>query len=102
MRGSFEFPIQSEPVELWTTIAGDATGYEPMTNQRGAHFLRVIGRLKNGVSQQQAQVEVNTIAARLEQQYADTNTPHRITLAPPLPPFPAHLLPPLSIPLSPP
>src|SRR5260370_1696457 len=84
MRGSFEFTIQTEPVELWTTIAGDATGYEPMTNQRGAHFLRVIGRLKNGVSQQQAQAEVNTIAARLEQQYADTNTHHGITLEPAL------------------
>ena len=24
--GSFEFPIQNDPVELWTTIAGDASG----------------------------------------------------------------------------
>jgi putative ABC transport system permease protein len=84
MPGSFEFPIQNEPVELWTTIAGDATGYEPMTTQRGAHFLRVIGRLKNGVSQEQAQAEVKTIAARLEQQYPDTNTHHSITLEPAL------------------
>jgi putative ABC transport system permease protein len=80
MPGSFEFPIQNEPVELWTTIAGD-TG---MTTQRGAHFLGVIGRLKSGVSQGQAQAEVNTIAARLEQQYPDTNTHKSITLEPAL------------------
>jgi putative ABC transport system permease protein len=80
MPSSFEFPIQNEPVELWTTIAGDAG----MTTQRGAHFLGVIGRLKSGVSQEQAQAEVTTIAARLEQQYADTNAHHSITLEPAL------------------
>jgi putative ABC transport system permease protein len=36
MPASFEFPIQNEPVELWTTIAGDAAGEEPITAQRGA------------------------------------------------------------------
>ncbi len=74
MPPSFEFPIQNEPVELWTTIAGDASGKEPVTTQRGAHFLRVIGRLKPGVSEDQAQAELTAIAARLEQQYPDENT----------------------------
>ncbi len=74
MPPSFEFPIQNDPVELWTSIAGDASGKEPVTAQRGAHFLRVIARLKPGVSKQQAQAELTTIAARLEQQYPDTNT----------------------------
>jgi putative ABC transport system permease protein len=74
MPASFEFPIQNEPVELWTTIAGDASGSTPVTNQRGAHFLQVIGRLKPGVSMEQAQAEITAIAARLEQQYPDTNT----------------------------
>ena len=74
MPASFEFPIQNEPVELWTTIAGDASGEEPITAQRGAHFLQVIGRLKPGVTEEQAQADLTTIAARLEQQYPDTNT----------------------------
>ena len=74
MPASFEFPIQNEPVELWTTIAGDASGEEPITAARGAHFLQVIGRLKSGVTKEQAQSELTTIAARLEQQYPDTNT----------------------------
>src|SRR6266496_1525539 len=84
MPRTFQFPIQNEPVELWTTVAGDASGKEPITDQRGAHFLKVIARLKPGVSQEQAQAEVNTIAARLEQQYPDTNTHKSITLEPAL------------------
>lgn len=74
MPPGFEFPLQNEPVELWTTIAGDAAGSEPVTGQRGAHFLRVIGRLKPGVTQEQAQTELTAIAARLEQQYPDENS----------------------------
>ena len=74
MPSGFEFPIQNEPVELWTTIAGDASGKTPVTTQRGAHFLRVIGRLKPGVTLEQAQADLTTIASRLEQQYPDTNT----------------------------
>jgi putative ABC transport system permease protein len=74
MPPGFEFPIQNDPVELWTTIAGDASGDEPVTGMRGAHFLRVIGRLKPGVTSEQAQAELTTIATRLEQQYPDTNT----------------------------
>ena len=74
MPPGFEFPIQNEPVDLWTTIAGDASGKEPSTGQRGAHFLRVIGRLKPGVTQEQVQAELAAIGARLEQQYPDTNT----------------------------
>jgi putative ABC transport system permease protein len=76
MPASFEFPIQNDPVELWTTIAEDAKGKSPITGQRGAHFLRVIGRLKDNVTPEQAQSDLNAIAARLEQQYPDTNT-HR-------------------------
>jgi putative ABC transport system permease protein len=71
---SFLFPIQNDPVELWTTIAGDASGSEPVTGQRGAHFLQVIARLKPGVSAEQAQAELTAIGSRLEQQYPDTNT----------------------------
>ena len=84
MPQSFEFPIQNEPVELWTTIAVDAAGSEPVTAQRGAHFLRAIARLKPGISLQQAQAEINTIASRLEQQYPDTNTRRGLRLEPAL------------------
>lgn len=40
---------------------------------RGNHFLEVIARLKPGVSLQEARAEMETIAARLAQQYPKTN-----------------------------
>jgi putative ABC transport system permease protein len=84
MPASFEFPIQNEPVELWTTIAGDASGKSPVTAQRGAHFLRAIGRLKPNVTTEQAQADLTSIAARLEQQYPDTNTHKGLRVQPAL------------------
>ncbi|HKP84165.1 MAG TPA: ABC transporter permease [Pyrinomonadaceae bacterium] len=80
MPPSFEFPIQNDPVEVWTTISGDASGNSPVTAARGAHFLNVIGRLKPGVTPEQAQAELTAIGARLEQQYPDTNTHKSIHL----------------------
>src|SRR5438552_6111359 len=41
---------------------------------RGSHFLRFVGRLKDGVDVKQASAEINAIAAHLEKQYPDTNT----------------------------
>jgi putative ABC transport system permease protein len=53
---------------------------DPAQN-RQLHYLNVIGRLKPGVAIAEAQVEMETIALRLEQQYPDTNTGDRVTLA---------------------
>ena len=78
MPAGFQFPIESTPIELWTTVAGDAAGSDPITSQRGAHYMSVIARLKPGVTQAQAQADLDTIAARLAQQYPDTNA-HRGT-----------------------
>src|SRR5262245_15639557 len=74
MPHGFEFPIQNEPLDFWTTISDDASGSTPITAQRGAHFLRVVGRLKPGATEAQAQAELSAIAGRLEQQYPDYNT----------------------------
>lgn len=40
---------------------------------RGWHYLRVIGRLAPGITDQQARTEMNGIAARLAQAYPNTN-----------------------------
>ena len=45
----------------------------PLTSERDAHFLSAIGRLKPGVSLEQADADANTIGAALEKQYPDLN-----------------------------
>jgi putative ABC transport system permease protein len=55
--------------QLWVPIAFPAEE----AAQRGNHFLEVIARIKPGVTLKQAQAEMETIAARLEQQYPDYN-----------------------------
>src|SRR2546423_4105953 len=56
--------------QLWVPIA-----FPPEeAAQRGNHFLGVVARLKSGVTQKQAEAEMETIAARLARQYPDYNT----------------------------
>src|SRR5262245_6503052 len=55
--------------QLWVPIAFPA---EEAT-ERGNHFLEVIARLKPGITLKQARAEMDTIAARLEQQYPTYN-----------------------------
>jgi putative ABC transport system permease protein len=68
MPPSFQFPTRND--QLWIPIAFEAKE----TGNRGAHYLQVIARIKPGTTLSQAQAEMTTIAARLEQQYPATNT----------------------------
>src|SRR5581483_4137968 len=73
----FQFPIQNDPIAFYVTIAEDASnpdGSKPMTQERGAHSLEGIGRLKPGVTMTQAQSDLSAIAANLAKQYPTTNT----------------------------
>src|SRR6185312_14810455 len=45
-----------------------------LARSRGNHSYYVVGRLKPGVTRQNVQAEIDTISARLEQQYPETNT----------------------------
>jgi putative ABC transport system permease protein len=49
---------------------------------RRFHFLRVFGRLKPGITVQQAQADVDAIAIGLENQYPDSNTSWRLRMVP--------------------
>jgi len=70
---SFSFPVDAPNIQLWTTIAED----RGMFDQRGARTLTGLGRLKPGVSLEQARADLNVIAAALANQYPDTNSNYR-------------------------
>ena len=59
---TLRLPAQAE---LWKPLAPD----ENARQARGSFWLPVIGRLKSGVSVEQAQSEMTAIASRLEQEY---------------------------------
>lgn len=56
--------------------------YKELIERRDNHELRVLGRLKPGVSRRQAQAAVDVIARQLEQQYPDTNKTVRARVIP--------------------
>ena len=65
----FNFPVTSPPTELWLTMAEDARVEDPadtpMTRQRGAHFIQVVGRMRAGVGLERVQAEFRTLSAAL-------------------------------------
>ena len=52
------FDIHDQRVEVFLPLTIDPTTFP---NRRGGHFLYLIGRLKDGVSQQQAQADLNSM-----------------------------------------
>jgi putative ABC transport system permease protein len=62
---------------LWTTLAE-----LPGMDRRSLHFLRVIGRLKPGVTMAAAQSDLSSIAAALEAELPATNKGRGITIDP--------------------
>jgi putative ABC transport system permease protein len=79
MPAGFQFPIRSDRVELWITIAHDLKGKYAMAKERGASYLQVVGRLKPGVAIAQAQSDVHLIQQRLNQQYPE-NRPRGVAI----------------------
>ena len=71
MPPGFQFPVEGERAEYLMPL-------HPLVpegvNRRNSHFVRLVGRLKPGVTIQQCNAELNAIAARLEKQYPDSNT----------------------------
>ena len=76
MPEGFQFPPGGP--ELWGPLTLDSA--QPQT--RGFRFLRVIARLKPGVTRQQAEAEAGAIAARLGQAYPDTNAGWGFSVSP--------------------
>lgn len=77
MAPDFYFPAKD--IEMWMPVGWD---YKQISQLRRPHFLRVVGRLKDGVSINQATADMTAIAGRLEEQYPDTNTVMGLGLGP--------------------
>lgn len=64
--------------DLWIVIDRDC----PIDAERDSHSLRAVGRLKKGVSFDQAQSDIDAVAAILENEYPETNAKKGLRLYP--------------------
>lgn len=71
----------SRRMEMFVPVGqlSDQTSWQSRGNHPG---LYGVGRLKAGVTFEQADADMNTIAANLEKQYADSNTGSRVRMRP--------------------
>ena len=78
MPETFFFPSRAE---MWVPVGqlSDQTSWQERGNHPG---LYGVGRLKAGVSFEQAESDLNTIAANLEKQYPNTNAGNRVRFRP--------------------
>ena len=76
MPASFQFPLDGEAVDIWTTMAVEMVsddGDKPITAERGAHYLFGIARLKSNVTLAQANNDAAAISRGLEKLYPGEN-----------------------------
>jgi MacB-like periplasmic core domain len=71
----FAYP---QTTDVWIPIDKTVAG----TSARGNYSYRVLGRLKDGVTIEQAQSDLSAISARLAQLYADTNRDKGVRVVP--------------------
>jgi predicted permease len=75
MPAEFQFPGRSE---VWLPAGWNGIPRD----RRGGHWLSVLGRLKTGVTIEQAQAEMNAIQARIAAQFANHNVGSHVAVVP--------------------
>ncbi|HYA98031.1 MAG TPA: ABC transporter permease, partial [Methylomirabilota bacterium] len=73
MPSRFRFPLITESEQVWIPLAQDPLFGSWMT-RRGGHWLRIIARLRPGVSQAQVRAEMGALAGRLAKAFPAENT----------------------------
>ncbi|MFN2531304.1 MAG: ABC transporter permease [Pyrinomonadaceae bacterium] len=68
MPAPFHFP--NNDIQAWTPLALRPELFTE--NNRGSHFLHVIGKLRTNVTRTAAQAEIDTVTARLSQEHRDS------------------------------
>jgi putative ABC transport system permease protein len=88
MPARFRFPISATAAHVWITVAEDARTEQPddhpMTTERGAHYIKVIGRLRPDATVAAAQAEMDGVAAALAREYPNDNGMRGVKLTPEL------------------
>jgi len=74
MPADFQFP--DDKTEMWVTLGSE--GMDSYYRNRSAHFLNGLGRLKPGVTQSEAQAELTTVFAGIQQQHSGEDTGHSV------------------------
>ncbi|MBA2340500.1 MAG: ABC transporter permease [Pyrinomonadaceae bacterium] len=75
MPPDFKFPVQAEKSDFWMPFATEiARTYAASMENRDARFVTVVAALKPAATLEQAQAELKTLAAQLQQQYPEVNT----------------------------
>jgi predicted permease len=69
MPKDFRYPDQTPPSELWIPVM-QSQAYAPFLVSRGPHFLSLIARLKPGVTEAQAESELNSLYKGMVKQYS--------------------------------
>jgi putative ABC transport system permease protein len=84
MPAKFSFPVQAQPTEVWISPARDAekTSEGAMMVERGYLAWRVVGRLKDGATIEQAQAEADVVASNLVRQFPYMNKDLGIRVTP--------------------
>jgi putative ABC transport system permease protein len=75
----FRFDFDLNTAELFTPLTLDG---KDAIEERGQHYLRIVGRLKPGTTSEQARAELAAVAARLEQAYPRSNTGRTASVVP--------------------
>jgi len=75
------------PMAMQALVRPPRGGYSGEMNpdllsKRGPRWLDIVGRLKPGVTEEQAQAAMSTLAAQLSQSYPDTNREQTATVSP--------------------
>ena len=77
MPSGFHFPVENDRADLWVPVVNATPDW---INEREAHFLSVVGRLKQGVSLETAQSEMTAIAGGLAETYPNSQAGYGIEL----------------------
>ncbi len=81
MPAAFQFPIQAERVDAWLPFLSMPLMAQ-FAEQRGAHFVQVVGRLAQSTTIKRASAELEPIASELARTYPSSNMNRTVTAHP--------------------